>query len=372
MSGILIVQSLSPEHETSQESLYLEQMLMLNMEKVFGKFQRSQQLTVTSTQPYVILITNRQVLITEASLHSMKQYIDDDGIDFVLPDNLLSFSLTEIPQTLRAYQAIEHEILEQKSQPINRSLETVPVALFRSDIWNTLLNSVGHNLMNISVSQLLSQPFASCYAGIYYSFADYYGYVRDDILKYFPATVDHVLEIGCARGFTGELIENTYNCRVTGVELNPIIAQEARKRLHRVLTGDILTTELDEEYDVIIATEVIEHLNDPNAFIGRLLSHLKPNGRIILTTPNTGHYSIVEDLIAGHWDYIPQGLLCYTHIRFFTKKSLEDWIQYWGIRNYQIIPQVTELPERIRKLPPSLEPDWDSLQTSGFYIILDP
>lgn len=371
MAGILHVQQQSHEHQTSDESLYLAQMLQLNLERVFETIQRSQQATSTSTLSYVLLMPHKRAFIAEVSLRRMKQAIDD-GMDIVLPNNLTSFSLTEIPHTLRAYQTIEQRILKDDRPPTNHSAKAVQMALFRADVWNMLVETIGCNIMTISISQLLSEPFRNCFTGVYYTFDDYYGSVRDDILQFLPPKVDDVLEIGCARGKTGDLIQKTLNCHVTGVELNSIIAHEAQQRLHRVITGDILTVELDETYDVIIATEVIEHITDPNAFIQRLLTLLKPNGRIILTTPNTGHYSIVEDLIAGRWDYIPQGLLCYTHIRFFTKSSLEDWIQSWGIRNYQIIPQMLELPERIKTLPPNLDPDWESLSTLGFYIILNP
>lgn len=371
MALILIVQEQSPEHQTSEESLYLEQMLKLKIEKVFGTLQRSIQPEATTTEHYVLFTSHPRVFIAEASLRRMKQCIDD-GTDFVLPDDLISFPLSEIPHTLRAYQRIEHDILEQNQQPISRSQADVKVALFKADVWDTLVSAMEYDIMKISIPQLLSQPFTNCYAGIYYTFVDYYGSVRDDILQYLPTAMNNVLEIGCAKGYTGELLQNKFDCRVTGVELNPTIAQEARQRLHKVVTGDILTVDLDDIYDVIIGTEVIEHLTDPNAFMRRLISFLKPNGRIILTTPNTGHYSIVEDLIAGRWDYLPQGLLCYTHVRFFTRTSLEDWIQSWGIHSYQIIPEITDLPERIRTLPPRLAPDWDSLQTQGFYIILNP
>lgn len=66
----------------------------------------------------------------------------------------------------------------------------------------------------------------------------------------------------------------------------------------------------------------------------------------------------MEDLLAGRWDYLPIGLLCYTHYRFFTHRSLGDWLRRSGIERFEIIPQKTELPERFASL------------AKGFYVIV--
>ncbi|MCP4657713.1 MAG: class I SAM-dependent methyltransferase, partial [bacterium] len=159
-------------------------------------------------------------------------------------------------------------------------------------------------------------------------------------------------------------------CRVTGVELNPVVAQEAATRLRRVIVGDVLQVEIPGQYDAIVATELFEHLRYPEQFLARMKSLLRPGGRIVLSVPNVGHYSVVEDLLAGRWDYLPIGLLCYTHFRFFTRSTLEDWIARADFSSWEIIPQTTELPERLPELSNALEIDTESLKTKGFYVIL--
>jgi SAM-dependent methyltransferase len=68
-------------------------------------------------------------------------------------------------------------------------------------------------------------------------------------------------------------------------------------------------------YDVVIATEVIEHVIDPNAFVADILSTLKPGGSLILTTP-------IKDI---H----PEGTIWETepapvHLWWFTEKGIES------------------------------------------------
>jgi hypothetical protein len=86
--------------------------------------------------------------------------------------------------------------------------------------------------------------------------------------------------------------------------------------------------------------------------------------------PNVGHYSVIEDLLAGRWDYLPVGLLCSTHYRFFTRRTLEDMLRAAGFDDFEIVSQPTEKPEWLDALPATLEIDPDSLATQGFYVVI--
>src|SRR5262249_46282451 len=123
-------------------------------------------------------------------------------------------------------------------------------------------------------------------AGLCHVFIDYYGEVRDDVLPFVPATARDVLEIGCGRGLTGELLQRTLGCRVTGVELNPEVAKDAGRRLHAVHAGDVQTLELGGTFDVVLALELFEHLTNNERFLERARELLRPGGRLVLSVPN--------------------------------------------------------------------------------------
>ena len=208
-------------------------------------------------------------------------------------------------------------------------------------------------------------------AGLCYQFIDYYGGERADVLPLLPEDLgpaSSVLEIGCGRGATSDLIKKRTGCRVVGIELNPEAAAAAEARLDRVIQGDIQTLEPGETFDAIVAFELFEHLTDGQSFLERAACWLRPGGRMVFSVPNVGHYSVVEDLIAGRWDYVAMGLLCATHFRFFTRRTLEDWLHAAGFDRYRIDAQTTPLPARIDALPESLAPDRESLATAGFYV----
>ena len=209
------------------------------------------------------------------------------------------------------------------------------------------------------------------FAGLYHEFIDYYGEVRSDVLPFLPAGTREVLEVGCGRGVTGKLIQERLGCRVTGVELNPVVAREAARHLHRVLQGDVQTLEIEGRFDAVLALELVEHLVETESFLARVKQLLAPGGRAIFSIPNVGHYSIIEDLIAGRWDYLPIGLLCYTHFRFFTRHTLADWLRRSGIERFELVPQRTELPERPERFIDHFETDLESLSTKGFYVLVE-
>jgi 2-polyprenyl-3-methyl-5-hydroxy-6-metoxy-1,4-benzoquinol methylase len=208
-------------------------------------------------------------------------------------------------------------------------------------------------------------------AGFCEEFIDFYAELRNDILPFVPPTAREVLEIGCGKGVTGALLKQRLGCRVTGVELSPVAAAAAAGVLDEVITGDFERLEIPGRYDVVMALELIEHLKDPFAFLARARDLLKPSGRIVLSTPNTGHWSVVADLLAGRIDYLATGLFTYTHYRFFTRRTLEDWLSMAGFARFQISGQRTAVPEEFLAWARQRGADEDSLATLRFYVVVE-
>jgi 2-polyprenyl-3-methyl-5-hydroxy-6-metoxy-1,4-benzoquinol methylase len=67
----------------------------------------------------------------------------------------------------------------------------------------------------------------------------------------------------------------------------------------------------NKKYDFIIAIEIIEHLENPSHFIKKLKNHLKPNGVIVLTTPNANSFfdRIWFFIYGYHFYFGKQGIL---------------------------------------------------------------
>lgn len=109
----------------------------------------------------------------------------------------------------------------------------------------------------------------------------------------------NVLEVGCGRGdlmiFLGELGWN-----VLGIESDRRALEIARKRGLNVREGVLEDQALSAgSFDAIVMSHVIEHLFDPQRTIRECWRLLKPGGRLVLLTPNTG--SLGHRLFARDW-----------------------------------------------------------------------
>ncbi len=370
MTDLVLVRPRSEEALRSPELTYLRSTVEASTRSVYAK--------VAEAWPgdggaALLVVAQENVHLGPASLERMRASLDG-GAAVAVASRLASFPLLEEAPpiyTLRGFERLERRLLDEGHEPRERSSSHLPVALFAS--------AAVERLRGLSVDELLGRGEllaetglldSTVYAGVYHDYIDYYGEVRDDVLPLLGDGVRDVLEVGCGRGATGALLQERLGCRVTGVELNPEVAREAERRLHRVLVGKVEELTFDERYDAVVATELFEHLSYPEAFLDKMRGVLNPGGRIVLSVPNVGHYSIVEDLAAGRWDYLPMGLLCYTHFRFFTRATLESWLARAGFSEWEILAQTTELPERFRSLPPSFETDEESLRTKGFYVVV--
>jgi 2-polyprenyl-3-methyl-5-hydroxy-6-metoxy-1,4-benzoquinol methylase len=96
-----------------------------------------------------------------------------------------------------------------------------------------------------------------------------------------------VLEIGCA---TGDLLFKIKNegGRARGLEISDFASRFARQRGLDVKTGTIddFASRNPEAFDILIALEVIEHVLSPTEFMKFSAQLLRPNGLLVMSTPN--------------------------------------------------------------------------------------
>ena len=78
--------------------------------------------------------------------------------------------------------------------------------------------------------------------------------------------------------------------------------------------------------------DVLEHVSDSAGLLRLACSKLTNHGLLLLSVPNVGHWSIVQGLLEGRWDYADQGILDRTHLRFFTLSSLMQTLDEAGLK----------------------------------------
>lgn len=98
-----------------------------------------------------------------------------------------------------------------------------------------------------------------------------------------------ILDIGCAQGTLGLLLAEQGHI-VFAVDIRRQFLDYAASRYQKgdiyFLCGNVMEIKFCEKFDLIFANQIIEHLIQPLEFVKYLSQWLKPNGRLVLTTPN--------------------------------------------------------------------------------------
>lgn len=167
----------------------------------------------------------------------------------------------------------------------------------------------------------------------------YFEGARTDFIDELPENpAAHILEIGCSNGNTGALALARNKCgHYTGVEIHQAAALKASEKISQVLIGDIEQMELpweENSFDVLILSEVLEHLVDPWLVLRRLRPYLKPGALVFASSPNVSHHRIIRMLLRGEWNLTDDGIMDRTHLRWFTPKSFAAMFEDCG---YQVV-----------------------------------
>lgn len=109
------------------------------------------------------------------------------------------------------------------------------------------------------------------------------------ILHQVPATARTILDVGCGNGWLSQALVNDQR-RVISMDISQRNPQRALANLphpnHAGLVADVFHLPLAEaSVDCIVASEIMEHVPDPQRFVTALMRPLKPGGKLIITTP---------------------------------------------------------------------------------------
>jgi len=202
------------------------------------------------------------------------------------------------------------------------------------------------------------------------------GQGRADLLERIPFEARAILEFGCGEGAFGAALKERQRCSITGIELDPVAASLAARRLDTVLTGDArdVIYKLKQRFDWIVGGDILEHIDDPWAFLGDLRHVAEPGGHLLLSLPNIANWAVIDDLLHGRFDYTYLGILCAGHLRHFTRESIQQMLTISGWELISIEPQEKVLTKRYHQLADRLdacgvELQREDLEAPGWYVI---
>lgn len=143
----------------------------------------------------------------------------------------------------------------------------------------------------------------------------------------------NILDIGCYDGTFLSLIKNRSN-NFFGLEASDWGVKESEKKgleVEQYFFDDKSPIPYaDNFFDVIAAGEIIEHIYDTDYFLEEIRRILKPNGKLILSTPNIASLGRRIFLLWGSNPLIelsPNEPGSSGHIRYFTFKTLGQLLE---------------------------------------------
>jgi glycosyltransferase involved in cell wall biosynthesis len=142
----------------------------------------------------------------------------------------------------------------------------------------------------------------------------------------------NLLDLGCSGGVLSERVR-AYGHKITGVDV--VELNGVRDRVDHFIQAD-LDHGLPEEvascapYDVVLCADILEHVRHPEEVLVEIRQLLSPNGVLIVSVPNFGHWYARLRTVLGLFDYDQRGVLDNGHIRFFTRRSLQRKLRNAG------------------------------------------
>jgi SAM-dependent methyltransferase len=143
--------------------------------------------------------------------------------------------------------------------------------------------------------------------------------------------VRSVCELGCGNGYLAGLIL-ARGLRVLGVDASESGIVIARGKCGKggeflcEAIDDNLPLKVEERFDLVVSSDVIEHLYRPQDLLNCAVRMLRPNGWLVIGTPYHGYLKNLALSLLDRWDAHHGVHWDGGHIKFFSVKSLSQMV----------------------------------------------
>jgi 2-polyprenyl-3-methyl-5-hydroxy-6-metoxy-1,4-benzoquinol methylase len=134
------------------------------------------------------------------------------------------------------------------------------------------------------------------------------------------------LDIGISIDGFGDSIQKEFNATVYGIDIHKRNMSNMETMKHDINLG---LPYKNQFYNIITAGEVIEHLYNDEEFLKECHRCLKPDGTLLITTPNI-HFLV--NRISGLFGVMPMFTYCSFHYNIYNKEELVKKIERNGFK----------------------------------------
>lgn len=174
-----------------------------------------------------------------------------------------------------------------------------------------------------------------------------------------------VLDVGCGTGHLAARLAND-GYSVVGLEPNPTAFSYAVRRIPEAIAGDAQRLPFpDASFDIVISTDVLEHVPDDAAAANEILRVLKPHGVAVLTVPALHILWCPQDVTLGHKRRYTKNMLRHVFVNGRVRKlSFYNTILFLPILFFRLLFRVAP------KLAPRDEVEMTPVLFNGFFSFL--
>ncbi len=149
-----------------------------------------------------------------------------------------------------------------------------------------------------------------------------------------------LLDCGCGAGDNARIL-SAAGWRITGITCSPaeaaIASQYCKVHLKDLENG--LPGEIEEKYDLILLSHVLEHLVHPEVLLHDLKRVCSASTTLGVAVPNVVAYPQRIAFLSGHFDYTEMGIMDATHVHFYTQDSAARLLERCG---YDVVTSMAD------------------------------
>ncbi|HEV2720993.1 MAG TPA: methyltransferase domain-containing protein [Thermoanaerobaculia bacterium] len=168
-----------------------------------------------------------------------------------------------------------------------------------------------------------------------YTFKDFEGSshrILIGLIRRFARPGGTLLDLGAAGGELGAAVHDHFT-RTIGFEYDVDRIAELREHFDHAVIADLESVScLPANAAAVVLADIVEHLRDATKLLECVKQSLAPDGLLFLSVPNIANITVRLGLLFGVFEYRDRGILDYTHLRFFTMRTIRRELENAGFR----------------------------------------